>query len=299
MATRDKERPPAIDYYRNLWANIRFSRMEGPLKTILVTSSMDGEGKSTLLANLGMVIAQAGKRVLLLDTDLRAPDLHKLFRVKREPGITGTLRDIFEREIKNGLFEEISPAEYLRILKLQARTGYLTFESNDESLTLTLDRGTVVDTSWQNRPLTRRLGNLLLRDGKITGEQLQEALNRQDQNNSSLPLGHIMIKLGYIAPADIKGPCQHQISEAITYLMRWREGRFYFQEGEDVTYEKEVINLLTDPDPFSPMIEPMAGGPYIETSLSRVIQPTIIDNLWVMPSGPLPPNPTAILESAG
>src|SRR5438270_12886855 len=64
--------------YRSLRANIGFSSIDQPVKTILVTSAVPREGKTTTLLNLGIIIGQAGPRVLVVDADFRHPTLHHL-----------------------------------------------------------------------------------------------------------------------------------------------------------------------------------------------------------------------------
>jgi capsular exopolysaccharide synthesis family protein len=74
--------------YRTLRTNIEFATVEKNVKMIMVTSSSFGEGKSTVIANLAMSIAQLGKRTLLVDADLRKPTLARMFGLEREPGLT-------------------------------------------------------------------------------------------------------------------------------------------------------------------------------------------------------------------
>lgn len=74
--------------YRSLRTNISFVSPDKPLKTIALTSACPSEGKSITIANLAMAYAQMGKRILLIDTDLRRPVLHHIFNKKREPGFT-------------------------------------------------------------------------------------------------------------------------------------------------------------------------------------------------------------------
>src|SRR5271163_4970876 len=62
-----------------------------PPQLLLVTSCTEGEGKSTLSANLAVVLAQQGKRVLLIDADLRRPNLHVLFNLPGEGGLSSVL----------------------------------------------------------------------------------------------------------------------------------------------------------------------------------------------------------------
>ncbi|MGE0229948.1 MAG: CpsD/CapB family tyrosine-protein kinase, partial [Dehalococcoidia bacterium] len=81
----------SAESYRQLRTNIHFAAVAQPLKTILVTSANPQEGKSTSVANLGVVLAQAGQRVIVVDTDLRRPFLHTFFRIPNSFGLTGLL----------------------------------------------------------------------------------------------------------------------------------------------------------------------------------------------------------------
>src|SRR5438270_4023268 len=65
--------------YRALRANIGFSSIDQPVKTVLVTSAAPREGKTTTVINLGIILAQAGSRVLIVDADFRRPSLHHIF----------------------------------------------------------------------------------------------------------------------------------------------------------------------------------------------------------------------------
>ena len=84
-------RSPAAEAYRTLRTNIQFSSLDKPLRTLLVTSTAPGEGKSTAIANLAVTMAQAEKRVILVDCDLRRPALHTLFGVPNDEGLTSLM----------------------------------------------------------------------------------------------------------------------------------------------------------------------------------------------------------------
>ena len=77
--------------YRVLRTNLLFSRKDEKLNTIVIVSAGAGEGKSTTTINLATVFAQAGNRVLVVDSDLRRPTLHKLFKVSNNLGLTNYL----------------------------------------------------------------------------------------------------------------------------------------------------------------------------------------------------------------
>lgn len=83
---------PISEQYRTIRTNIQFaSTVDHEIKTIVVTSSGAGEGKSTTAANLAVVFANAGQRVLLVDADLRKPTVHKTFHLQNNVGFSNLL----------------------------------------------------------------------------------------------------------------------------------------------------------------------------------------------------------------
>ena len=82
---------PAAEAYRTLRTNLRFAAPGRELRTVLFASPDRTAGKSLALANLGVVAAQGGARVGLLDCNLRQPLLHELFGLPRDPGLTDAL----------------------------------------------------------------------------------------------------------------------------------------------------------------------------------------------------------------
>ena len=87
---------PIAEIFRTLRTNIQFMNSQKSLKTILITSTMPGEGKTWIAANLAITFAQAGKRVALIDADMRKGRLHKIFQLEAVPGISNYLSGIDE-----------------------------------------------------------------------------------------------------------------------------------------------------------------------------------------------------------
>ncbi len=93
LVTITDPRSPVAEAYRTLRTNLEFANLERPLRTLLVTSPGPEEGKSAVVANLAVVLAQAGKRVLVADCDLRHPRQHEIFGLSNNLGLTTVLRD--------------------------------------------------------------------------------------------------------------------------------------------------------------------------------------------------------------
>ena len=104
---------PHAEAYRVLRTNLLFSRKDDKLNTIAVVSAGAGEGKSTTVCNLATVFAQGGQRVLMVDSDLRRPTLHRLMQVANTLGLTNYL-------LKQNTLEEVIQTTKLPTLDFMA-----------------------------------------------------------------------------------------------------------------------------------------------------------------------------------
>lgn len=85
---------------KTIRTNLLFSSIDEPVKSILMTSSMSGEGKSFITANLAIAFAQAGVKVLIVDCDLRRGRQHKIFNIDNEQGLSNLLLDDVDKNYK-------------------------------------------------------------------------------------------------------------------------------------------------------------------------------------------------------
>jgi capsular exopolysaccharide synthesis family protein len=92
LATLLYPRSGVAEAYRTLRTNIEFASVDAPIRTLLVTSAVAGEGKTITAANLAVVFAQAGRQVLLVDADLRKPGVHLVLDLPNTHGLTTLLR---------------------------------------------------------------------------------------------------------------------------------------------------------------------------------------------------------------
>lgn len=91
LLTQSGHQSPRAEAFRQLRTNLQFANVSGKAKTVLVTSSLPGEGKSTTATNLAIALAQAGQSVCLIDADLRRPMVHEYMQLERDAGLTTAL----------------------------------------------------------------------------------------------------------------------------------------------------------------------------------------------------------------
>ncbi|PWW45214.1 MULTISPECIES: CpsD/CapB family tyrosine-protein kinase [Paenibacillus] len=93
--------------YRKLRTNIQFSSIDSQIQTLMIASAVSGEGKTTTIGNLAVTYAQEGKKVLLMDTDLRKPSIHRMFNVPNHVGLTSVISNQYSvKEVLRETFIE-------------------------------------------------------------------------------------------------------------------------------------------------------------------------------------------------
>jgi len=92
IVTQHDPKSPISEAYRALRTNFQFASINLKPKTLMVTSAVPGEGKTTTAVNMAVTMANCGIRVLLVDTDLRRPNVHRVLKMERGPGLADVLR---------------------------------------------------------------------------------------------------------------------------------------------------------------------------------------------------------------
>jgi len=281
--------------YRTLRTNTKFSFMEKGLRSLLLTSSGEEEGKSSTVANLAYTMVQAGSSVVMIDADLRKPSLSGLFPPQESHGLTGLLSDVFSSPIQHGSLEEISIGDLFRLLSLQKKTGLLHVSEGTEKVELLFVQGVLADLNWLTRPEEKKLATMLVKDRLLTKEQASHALRRQGDTGQKL--GFILINSGILKREELTGPLTIHMMEGLRAALQFKKGTFSFKE----LLESEIDRSSFDPIDFPRLYRQLMVGeeeiPYLQKKIDASIVKTSTDKLFLLPSGDIPPNPSELLGS--
>ena len=96
VITQTDPKSPVAEVFKALRTNLQFMNRFGKSQTILITSTVQAEGKSWVSANLATAFAQTGRKVILIDADMRKPRQHKIFSLKMCPGLSNYLSEVNE-----------------------------------------------------------------------------------------------------------------------------------------------------------------------------------------------------------
>jgi hypothetical protein len=146
-----------------------------------------------------------------------------------------------------GTIRDFGLPDIFQLIGLQRKTGLLTLtnEKDEESVTVAFENGMVVMADSSARRLEDRLGYVLVKQGKITRERLDEALGVQKQTLQRL--GHILAGGSAITTKDLRDALQVQISQIVFRVFRWHDGRYQFAPAEAVDYDREnFVPMSTD-----------------------------------------------------
>jgi hypothetical protein len=136
-----------------------------------------------------------------------------------------------------GTIKDFGLPDIFQLIGLQRKTGLLTLKSEKESVTVTFENGMVVMADSDQKRLEDRLGSVLVKQGKLTKEKLDEAL--QTQKATLQRMGHILTTGNYITEQDLKEALQVQVSQIVFKVFRWRDGEYHFAPTDSVDYDRD------------------------------------------------------------
>lgn len=214
LLTQAAHQSPRAESFRQLRTNLQFANISGRAKTVLVTSSLPGEGKSTTATNLAIASAQAGRSVCLVDADLRRPMVHEYLGLDRNAGLTtalvgaADLGDLLQPWGEDQLFVLTSgqippnPSELLG----SSEMGTLLERLEQDFDTVIVDAPPLLPVT-DAAVLSQFVGGVVLVVGshKIKHQDLQKSLSALDMVGATL-LGVVLNRL------PVKGPDSYAYS---------------------------------------------------------------------------------------
>lgn len=141
-----------------------------------------------------------------------------------------------------GTIKDFGLPDIFQLIGLQRKTGVLALNNGQESVTVTFENGMIVMADSSAKRLEDRLGNVLVKQGKLAREKLDEAL--ATQRATLQRMGHILVTQNLITADDLRQALQVQVSQIVYKVFRWRDGDYHFAPADSVDYDR---------DNFSPM----------------------------------------------
>lgn len=282
--------------YRTLRTNIQFSSMEEKLKSFVVTSAVEQEGKSTTVMNLAYTMAQAENSVLIVEADLRKPKLKELFAPQPSKGLSDILTGTLIFDIQSGSLKEFSLSDLFMLLSLSKGTGILHLSSENEKVDIFFIRGVPENVNWITRPKEKKLATLLVNSKVLTADQAKHVLIKT--RNTGQKLGFVLINMGLVKEDHIAGFIALHTIEGFRIALQFKEGQFSFEKFSGSRIEKPSFQPLDLNDLYRKALIGEEEFPFIEKKIASHIIKTPTNNLFFLPTGYIPPNPTELLSSS-
>lgn len=281
--------------FRTLRTNLYFSMMEKELGSLLVTSASAGEGKTNTVINLGHTIARTGKRVLMVDADLRRPGLSNAFQLKKSTGLSNLLNDLLAGRIDGGNIADYGLNDLIILIKMQKRTCLLNISDAVNETELSFFKGELVHIEWRNRPAGMALADVLVRENLISAKDMQLAV--EYQLKSIRRLEDILLVMGMIAEIDLNKVLAVHMMEAFRLTVDMVTGTFQIKSVSEEEVKHFEHGRKATERLFGEYFSRGSESSFINTTLDAAIQATKTENLFLLPAGDIPPNPSELLGS--
>ena len=184
-----------------------------------------------------------------------------------------------------GPIKDFGLPDIFQLIGLQRKTGLLTLKHDKENVTVTFESGQVVMADSAAKRLEDRLGNVLVKQGKLTKEKLDEAL--QTQKATLQRLGHILTTGNYITPKDLKDALQVQVSQIVFRVFRWRDGEYHFEPNETVDFDRDNFTPMSADFILMEGIRMVDEWPIIEKKIPSmdIVFRTVVDPSMIEVAG--------------
>jgi hypothetical protein len=139
-----------------------------------------------------------------------------------------------------GTLRVFSLNDIFQVLGLQRKSGVLTVEGDEDTITVSFLGGQVVSAESASRGLDNRIGSLLVRAGRISEEQLERLLEKQKETQQRL--GFLLIRERLVTPEDLREALRLQIFRIVFSSFRWTDGRFRFSQEGRIDYDADHMS---------------------------------------------------------
>ena len=164
-----------------------------------------------------------------------------------------------------GTLRDFSLADIFQLIGIQKKTGVLTLRQAGEVVTVSFLNGSVVSADSANKRLEDRLGNVLVKSGRLSQVRLQDAL--KVQRATLQRLGHILVRGRYIEENDLREALRLQVSQIVYRLFRWKDGDYQFSQEDTVDYDREHFTPLNSETILMEGIRMIDEWPIIERKI--------------------------------
>ena len=153
----------------------------------------------------------------------------------------------------------------------------------------------MVDLNWVTRPEDQRLATLLIQSGVISAEQAKQALVHQ--HSTGQKLGFILISSGILKKEQLDGPLTMHMMEGLRNALQMTGGEFSFKEIREFEFASSPYAPVDFEKVYKQVVIGEEEIPYLQGKINEAIIPTGVENLFLLPAGKLPPNPSELLSS--
>ncbi|GMR22881.1 MAG: hypothetical protein BMS9Abin37_1260 [Acidobacteriota bacterium] len=176
----------------------------------------------------------------------------------------------------SGTLKDFALPDIFQLIGMQRKTGLLTLESERETVSVVFEQGMVVHADSTVRRLDDLLGNVLVRQGKMRKEILEEALAKQKV--SMQRLGFILTSQGYIERGDLTSALSEQVQQIVFRVFRWKSGNYHFDPAADTDYDRDNASPVSTDHILMEGIRRVDEWPIIEKripTLDSVFRPLV------------------------
>lgn len=280
--------------FRRLRANIDSNLIGGEKHCYIVSSSRPSEGKTSVTSNLSQVLAETGKKVLVIDGDLRKHSLTEKLNLINAQGFSNLIGESLSVPLRHGKIQEYGISDILTLIELQKRSCIMRLRDSSNRFELHFNQGKFVDINWTNRPDSKRLGSILVENKFLSNDEAEIALAHQKKTDRTL--GNILLMLGMIDITNLQKFLALQIMEAMKIAFEIQDGEFsihpvtedYIDLNKKSNLEFETIAKELQPENHDTS--------YLADTINEYISITDDKNIYFMPSGNLLLAPTRLLK---